>query len=122
MKKITLLHRQTAIVCQPLKPYVSVCTQTLACILCAVTNNRFVLQEPDSVRFRHDIILYLESDSFVVSFKIESRCPSVLVPTYHLDFFLSCIDVCIDNLRTRNHEYAMNSLCKSTKRTNPVSH
>ena len=34
---------------------------------CEVTNIRFVLVEPDSMRFHHDIIFCLESDTIVVS-------------------------------------------------------
>ena len=36
--------------------------------ICGVSNSSFVLVKPDSVRFHHDIILCLKSDSIVVSF------------------------------------------------------
>ena len=51
---------------------------------------------------------------FIRYWKIESRCPSVLVPTYYLQLpfimYSWCIFVFIDNLQTRNDKYA-NLVC-----------
>ena len=56
------------------------------------------------IRF-HCCVLYIRY------WKIESRCVSVLVPTYHLWFpfivhIICCIVNFIDNLRTKYNEYA----------------
>ena len=62
---------------------------------------------------------------FIKYWFLESRYPSVLVPTYHLLFpfilYSWCI-VFIDNLRARNDKLLreLGSLRKSTKKTEPV--
>ena len=79
---------------------------------CGVSIFRFVLEEPDSVRFHHGIIFCLESDSIVVSFL--SGTGFLRVDVLQFDSNLRfpfivciwCIVVLIDNLRTRNDEYA----------------
>ena len=97
-------------------------------------NSRFVLKEPDSVRFHHDLIVCLESDSIVVPFSLGTGFLWVEVFQFwfkHItcDFLPSSIHSVllfyIDSLRTRNDEitwYEISTLRKSTKRTNLVPH
>ena len=59
---------------------------------------------------------------FIRYWKIESRCPSVLVPTYHLLFpFIVYCSFYRQLTNKKSRVRQMSSLRKSTKKTNPVS-
>ena len=98
---------------------------------CGVSISRFVLEKPDSTRFLHDIIFYLKSGSIVVSFSLGTAFLRVDVLQFWFqhttrDFLSSCLYVELLLLST-TYEREMwstriQSLSKSTKRTNPVSH
>ena len=74
------------------------------------TISRFVFVEIDSVRFHHTSS-FIWNHILLVSFfirywKIESRFPSVLVPTCHLRLPIIVSSCIYRHLRSRNHECA----------------